>query len=68
MSGDDSEEATPVPIPNTEVKFFSADGNEGLPLVRAGRCRATENIEWISSMFFLFYSEIAIFFFGFILS
>ena len=25
-SGDDGEEVTPVPIPNTEVKFFSADG------------------------------------------
>ncbi len=28
--GDDGEEATPVPIPNTEVKLFSADGNWGL--------------------------------------
>jgi hypothetical protein len=26
MSGDDGEEDTPVPIPNTEVKLFSADG------------------------------------------
>ena len=26
IAGDDSEEATPVPIPNTEVKLFSADG------------------------------------------
>ena len=25
IAGDDSEEATPVPIPNTEVKLFSAD-------------------------------------------
>ena len=24
--GNHNEEATPVPIPNTEVKFFSADG------------------------------------------
>ncbi len=24
--GDNSEEVTPVPIPNTEVKLFSADG------------------------------------------
>jgi hypothetical protein len=24
--GGDSEDATPVPIPNTEVKIFSADG------------------------------------------
>ena len=28
-SGDDSEEVTPVPIPNTEVKLFSADGSWG---------------------------------------
>ncbi len=40
MSGGDSEEVTPVPIPNTVVKLFSADGSEGLPLVRAGRRRA----------------------------
>ena len=26
-SGNDGEEATPVPIPNTEVKLFSADGS-----------------------------------------
>ena len=26
VSGGNSEEVTPVPIPNTEVKFFSADG------------------------------------------
>jgi hypothetical protein len=30
MSGNDGEEATPVPIPNTEVKLFSADGSWGL--------------------------------------
>ncbi len=40
MSGDDSEEVTPVPISNTAVKLFSADGSKGLPLVRAGRCQA----------------------------
>ena len=28
-SGDDSEGETPVPIPNTEVKPFSADGTWG---------------------------------------
>jgi hypothetical protein len=28
-SGGDSEEDTPVPIPNTEVKLFSADGSWG---------------------------------------
>ena len=37
MSGGDSEEVTPVPIPNTEVKLFSADGSWGLPPVRVGR-------------------------------
>ena len=26
ISGDDGEEDPPVPIPNTEVKLFSADG------------------------------------------
>ena len=40
MSGDDSEEVTPVPIPNTEVKLFSADGSWGFPPVRVGRCQA----------------------------
>ena len=28
-SGYDGEEATPVPLPNTEVKLFSADGSWG---------------------------------------
>ena len=27
LSGDDGKEVTPVPIPNTEVKLFSADGS-----------------------------------------
>ena len=31
-SGGDSEEVTPVPISNTEVKLFSADGSWGEPL------------------------------------
>ncbi len=39
-SGDDGEEVTPVPMPNTEVKLFSANGNWGLPPVRVGRRRA----------------------------
>ena len=30
MPGDDGEEEPPVPMPNTEVKLFSADGNGGL--------------------------------------
>jgi hypothetical protein len=37
-SSDDGEEVTPVPIPNTEVKLFSADGSWGFPPVRVGRC------------------------------
>ncbi len=36
--GGDSEEVTPVLMPNTEVKFFSADGSWGLPPARVGRC------------------------------
>ena len=36
-SGGYSEEVTPVPIPNTAVKLFSADGSWGSPPVRAGR-------------------------------
>ena len=40
LSGNDGEEVTPVPIPNTEVKFFSADGSWGFPPVRVGRCQA----------------------------
>ena len=39
-SGDDGEEVTPVPIPNTEVKLFSADGSWGIPPARVGRRRA----------------------------
>ena len=39
MSGNDGEEVTPVPIPNTEVKLFSADGSWGGPPVRVGRCQ-----------------------------
>ncbi len=40
MSGDDGEEVTPVPIPNTEVKLFSVDGSWGFPPVRVERCQA----------------------------
>ena len=42
MFGDDGEEVTPVPIPNTEVKLFSADGSWGFPPVRVGRRQANE--------------------------
>ena len=40
LSGSYGEKATPVPIPNTEVKLLSADGSWGLAPVRVGRCRA----------------------------
>ena len=39
LFGDDGEEVTPVPMPNTEVKLFSADGSWGFPPVRVGRCQ-----------------------------
>ena len=35
---DYGEGATPVPIPNTVVKPFSADGTHGLSVGRVGRC------------------------------
>ena len=40
MPGGNSEEVTPVPIPNTVVKLFSADGSWGFPPARVGRCQA----------------------------
>ena len=40
MSGDDSEVVTPVPMPNTAVKHFSAESSWGFPPVRIGRCQA----------------------------
>ena len=43
LSGNDGEEATPVPMPNTEVKLFSADGSWGFPPVRVGRCQVVLN-------------------------
>ncbi len=39
MSGDKSNEATPVPIPNTEVKLICADGTADC-CGRVGRCQA----------------------------
>ena len=38
-SGDDGKMDTPVPIPNTEVKHFNADGSK-FNLARVGRCQA----------------------------
>ena len=40
MCGDDGKKVTPVPMPNTVVKLLSAEGSEGFPFVRLGRCRA----------------------------
>ena len=37
--GDHSEEVTPVPIPNTEVKILSGDGTIELVYGRVARCR-----------------------------
>ncbi len=47
MSGGDSEAATPVPMPNTEVKRFSAESSWGSPPVRIGRCQAVYFFEKI---------------------
>ena len=41
-SGRYSEEVTPVPISNTVVKLFSADGSRGFASARVGRCQANE--------------------------
>ncbi len=38
--GGDSEEVTPVPMPNTAVKLFCVNGSWGLPPARVERCRA----------------------------
>ena len=52
MSGGDSEEVTPVPIPNTEVKLFSANGSWDFVPVRVGRCQAFEKrLAKIASLF-----------------
>ena len=51
MSGNDGEEVTPVPIPNTEVKLFSADGSWGFPPVRVGRCQAKPLLELLGFIF-----------------
>ena len=39
LSGGDSKVDTPVPIPNTEVKHFNADGSK-LNLARVGSCQS----------------------------
>ena len=43
MCGDDGKKDTPVTMSNTEVKLLSAEGSEGFPFVRVGRCRAYIN-------------------------
>ena len=58
MFGGDSEEVTPVPIPNTEVKLFSADGSWGFPPVRVGRRQANVKDQPIWLVFFWFYEVI----------
>jgi hypothetical protein len=55
MFGDDGEEVTPVPIPNTEVKLFSADGSWGSPPVRVGRRQAKKISELL--VFFYYINE-----------
>ena len=47
LSGSNSEEATPVPMPNTEVKLFSADGSWGFAPARVGRRQAAFFVFWI---------------------
>ena len=39
IPGDHSEEETPVPIPNTEVKGLSGDGTAVVVRGRVARCR-----------------------------
>ena len=40
LLGGHSELDPPDPIPNSEVKRFSADGSVGFPHVRVGHCQA----------------------------
>jgi hypothetical protein len=40
LPGGNSELEPPDPIPNSEVKRFSADGSVGSPHVRVGHCQA----------------------------
>ncbi len=54
MSGGDSEEVTPVPIPNTEVKLFSANGSWDFVPVRVGRCQANKKTSHSMTSLFLF--------------
>ena len=42
LLGDHSEMEPPDPIPNSEVKRFSADGSVGFPHVRVGHRQASK--------------------------
>ena len=64
QSSDDGEEVTPVPIPNTEVKLFSADGSWGSPPVRVGRRWATEKKVIPSGVAFFVCEKVDIIFFS----
>jgi hypothetical protein len=57
MFGGDSEEVTPVPIPNTAVKLFSADGSWGFPPVRVGRRQAIIFVFFLSDWEYYFYKR-----------
>ena len=58
MSGNNSDEVTPVPIPNTAVKLISADGSWGFAPARVGRRQANKKLErFICSGFFVFKIE-----------
>ena len=56
MFGDHSELDPPDPIPNSEVKRFSADGSVGSPHVRVGHRQAfirKENLSYlVAGVFF----------------
>ncbi len=54
MFGGDSEEVTPVPIPNTAVKLFSADGSWGFPPVRVGPRQAIFECQPLCWPFFVY--------------
>ena len=43
LPGGHSEREPPDPIPNSEVKTFSADGSVGSPHVRVGHCQALDS-------------------------
>ena len=56
MFGDHSELEPPDPIPNSEVKRFSADGSVGSPHVRVGHRQALIRKETSSTACLGFFS------------